>query len=124
MFVGAGIWCIPSNRGGRLDTVSLYWISLFLWFDYATSPTKRYRPRTRNTDLTKYSGDLVELADHVDIQRMPPVDEPFHIGHAASATPRAAKIYRAGLSVGTNSPSITSSVSFSDSVDPSIAFEL
>lgn len=44
MFVGAGIWCIPSNRGGHLDTVSLYWISLFLWFDYATSPTKRYRP--------------------------------------------------------------------------------
>ena len=30
------------------DTVSLYWISLFLWFDYATSPTKRYRPYRPN----------------------------------------------------------------------------
>ena len=55
MFVGAGIWCIPSNRGGRLDTVSLYWISLFLWFDYATSPTKRYRPQRLLTNLSVWT---------------------------------------------------------------------
>ena len=37
-------YCLSSNKSAWRDTVSLYWISLFLWFDYATSPTKRYRP--------------------------------------------------------------------------------